>query len=201
MAFSGLLPSQYDQNTYTALFSDETDISCGIPEATINSNCVQVPDYNIALNNKVSEDSKEAENKFFRWSGIVEALTPIGSTFSDESPIHTNTLSFMKGLYEIFESPWLQNLYSLSNENYPEAINLLYKRFDGLLSKEKFNSCDSLLNQVNINNLKPEVFIALLAITFAAKSKLPSRSAKVTDIRNKLAVAGENADEILVGLE
>jgi hypothetical protein len=94
------------------------------------------------------------------------------------------------------------NLYSLSADGaITAAIKLLYGRFNEILHSGDFQKCDRVLSMIDLNRLRPELWVALLTITLPARSKLPSRRLQVNQIRDKLSQVGEDADAILVGLE
>ena len=96
---------------------------------------------------------------------------------------------------------WLNELYRLSHENnIPEAINLLYHKVDDDLCNGRFKECNDYLSQLNLDPVRPELWIALLTITLAAKDSLPYRAELFDQIQTKLLALGEDLTS-LAGLQ
>jgi len=71
---------------------------------------------------------------------------------------------------------FLEEIYSLVAANNPnEAIDTLFTYIETLLANGRFDACNELLKQVNINKLDTNLMIGFLAITLKAKDKLPAR--------------------------
>jgi hypothetical protein len=96
---------------------------------------------------------------------------------------------------------WLLEVYDLSSKNeLDKAADILFDKVDDLLLAGDFKGCDSLLTQIDLDRLDVNLVVAALAITFAAKHELPSRTAFVTRSRTRLLKEFETRRvEALVG--
>jgi hypothetical protein len=82
---------------------------------------------------------------------------------------------------------WLPEVYSLVESGNPEAAaDLVFDNIDELLSAGDFPRTNELLQMVDVKRLDTNLMISFLAITLAAKSKLPSRAPLLRRVEARL---------------
>ncbi|MCA9182226.1 MAG: hypothetical protein KDA51_12260 [Planctomycetales bacterium] len=84
---------------------------------------------------------------------------------------------------------WLPTVYSLVGQaREEEAADIVFEKIDDLLCAGQFRRCDELLQMVDVKRLDTKVMLSFLAITLAAKDKLPGRRSLVQHVENRLKV-------------
>lgn len=97
---------------------------------------------------------------------------------------------------------WIDELYDfVAHERTDDAVDLLFKHVDELLSAERFDQCDEILRVVDLNRLDTHLIVALLSITLSASGQLPYRTPLLEHARDRLSVlAPDRVDRLLSGL-
>lgn len=82
---------------------------------------------------------------------------------------------------------WLPDLYVavVAGRN-DEAVDMVYQRFDELLSAEQFEACDDLLRAVDLGRLNVVTMMAVVSITRVADAKLERRARVVDRVRDRI---------------
>lgn len=71
----------------------------------------------------------------------------------------------------------LGDIYRLIREQHiDEAVDVLFKYVDDLLTANKFKECDDFLKEVDLKRLDVNLIVALLSVTRAAKETLLYRT-------------------------
>lgn len=85
---------------------------------------------------------------------------------------------------------WLNEVYSLSARNESDAaIDILFPKIDALFRAGEFAVADDVLRAVDVARLNTSLMVAVLAITRAAKDKLPHREVLLQRIERRLTRA------------
>jgi len=101
-----------------------------------------------------------------------------------------------------YDFSWLQHAAELyGGGQKAAALDVVYDRVDRLLSAAEYKQLDVLFSNIFVENLPPELLLALLTVTLPAAGKLVGRLAFYDQVWYSLEQAGESADEILHGLE
>ena len=107
----------------------------------------------------------------------------------DSRPVVQILPEVMRGPAHVPGPIWdfvLDRIYHLCQQSEPDdAIDVIFERVDSLLSQGHFGECDRLLGRVDIERLDSDLMVAFLAITAAARDKLPGR----TSLRARVAEA------------
>jgi hypothetical protein len=81
----------------------------------------------------------------------------------------------------------LYRVYCLCEEQkIDQALDEVFERIDGLLSASRFEECDRLLDQVDVNRLNSHLLVGFLTITAAARHKLTARERLYTRVAQAL---------------
>jgi hypothetical protein len=93
---------------------------------------------------------------------------------------------------------WLETVYSLVHaEQFDAAIDTLFENIVDLASEQ----CELLLQSIDLKRLDTNLLVGLLSITLERATELPSRSALVTAVEQRLLVlAPSRVDGLLQGL-
>ena len=83
----------------------------------------------------------------------------------------------------------------------PEQINRIYHLVEDLLCDGRFETVDLLLDSLNVDRVLPEVLVAWLTITLAAKDKLKTRDVFVQRCRACWVFQDQDQREALKRLE
>jgi len=83
------------------------------------------------------------------------------------------------------ENP-LANTYD--NEDEDNAMDTLFDVFDDLHCARKFEQSNALLETVEVDRLNTTLLVGVLSITYQARSHLPSRTAVVQKIEERLTL-------------
>ena len=92
----------------------------------------------------------------------------------------------------------LHSVYKLVLEkSTDEAVDVLFKHVDELLTEEQFEQCNAFLQEVNLQRLDTNLVVALISVTRAAKEKLPYRTAFLACAEARLIqLAPERAERL-----
>ena len=94
---------------------------------------------------------------------------------------------------------WWLPVYALNGDR---AMDVMYESIDALLCAGRFDEVDQALKGVDLDRLSKQLQVGLLTITFAARSRLPSRVALYADIHSRLDFGRPgHGDVVLRGLE
>jgi len=97
---------------------------------------------------------------------------------------------------------WLDEVYSLvARDHVDEAIDILFRNVDELLTAGAFDRCNDLLRTIDLKRLDTHLLVGLATITLPAASELSFRSALLARIETRLKLlAPERVDRLLAGL-
>lgn len=83
-----------------------------------------------------------------------------------------------------------------------KALNYIFSFIDDLFLAGKFNECDVILEDMDLNYITPTNAIGILAITLVAKGKLKNRKAYFESVKSWLElIEPDRAKKLLKGLE
>jgi hypothetical protein len=80
-------------------------------------------------------------------------------------------------------------------------LDIIYNVIDNLLLKGRFDLVDLQLRRMDVENANTDILLGYLTITFAAKSKLPSRPAFFERAEQTLKKRPEWDELLLYGLK
>jgi hypothetical protein len=95
----------------------------------------------------------------------------------------------------------LEEVYSLAKHNdLDTATDRIFDFIDRLLSDGSFPVCDELLRRIEVDHLPPALMRSFLAITVAAKDRLPSWKELYRNIEQKMVeLKGPAKTQRLIG--
>ena len=114
----------------------------------------------------------------------------------------SNDISIKQPATPLYNWPqWLTDAVSLENAGREdEALDLVYRNVDELLRNGQFNDVETLIREVNVDDLPTDVMLGILSITLSARGHLPSRTRFVNQARILLGWRGEDVSFLLKGL-
>lgn len=95
---------------------------------------------------------------------------------------------------------FLQRLYELDQAGQDQALAFMYDKVDRLLERREFTTVNRLLSEVELDAVHPALWVGMLTITVAARSKLPQRDWFALCVQKKLRALGKDPDRVLKGL-
>jgi hypothetical protein len=97
---------------------------------------------------------------------------------------------------------WLDDVYSLvGRHEIDTALDVVFTRFDDLLSAGDWDGCDSVLRAIDIQRLDTHLLVGVLSATLPAKDKLTARDKLVERTERRLrTVEPDRVGRLLVGL-
>ena len=80
-----------------------------------------------------------------------------------------------------------------------EGCQLIFKRFDDLMRRERFDVCDWILRRANVSNMQEDLMFAVVAITRPVKDKIPFRKQylKAAEVRMAELIGDQDARALL----
>jgi len=99
------------------------------------------------------------------------------------------------------EAAWVRSGRQASaRKSVPAAMADLYDAVDDLLRAGNFAAVDRGLAEVSLADLKPELWVALLTVTYAAKDRLRHRAAFAGEVQRALQQMSIEPESVLHGL-
>jgi len=92
-----------------------------------------------------------------------------------------------------------QRLLEKGNAN--AALDLIYDRIDAMMRLRQWSRLNSILFEVRVVDLSPDILLSLLTATLPARSRLPARGGLFGRIEQSLKQRGDYEKDLLIGLE
>ena len=68
-----------------------------------------------------------------------------------------------------------------------KGSQFIFKRFDDLMRRERFDVCDWILLRANVSNMQEDLIFAIVAITRSVKDKIPCRAQYLKAAEGRMA--------------